>query len=611
MEEILLNIDSRYRDIFVNPNECKFRFNFDKTYKNIISARMTSIEVNNSGTYIDSIKQNNYITVHLPNKLNDPSGVKIQLDDGLYQIVGSVQNMFNGLFQELFNTNGGLSHLTIDSKPFAEKYFYFFYLNSPCAIQWKTTDPDQILLFDYKLNPGWYSVYGMVGLIENFIKTKYSERVAYVRLNPQTPLTSFDEGFFQMVKFTLGVFDRRFRSTNPLYDTIRFDTIDDYNGDINTLGRLRNHIYQTYLSDITHFRPSTVANYYEPTAGILDKLNAGVYQTIMSSNPTNPVINDETYYTVDQIQSHSLYSLNIAYSTDRPTFPTDSSTQIYNLLMQINLTTLKVSFTNYFTKTTSSTSISGNFGFYYYYTPYPISDESNYPDQVYQDQTWSLLIDTSSTGVPINLFDKLISNKDYLYSHKFITEAEYLNTEWTPSGNRDIPEFDIDFSTYPIVNPISNGLIDIKKITYPPIGYYLGWRPNIATNQFIFSGIMNNTERMITADKFFDTTGEDYIFLRINDWGYIDFFGKKMFAKILLTTGLGNPKLDDYINKEYRFRQPQDINKLDIELVDWLGNTINLGGFDWSLTLEFKHIINSSEKVNVERNALVFNTVYK
>ena len=160
---------------------------------------------------------------------------------------------------------------------------------------------------------------------------------------------------------------------------------------------------------------------------------------------------------------------------------------------------------------------------------------------------------------------------------------------------------------------MTNGLVDIKKMVYPPVGYYLGFRPNITktVNQFTFKGSVDNTERIMNATKIFDTTGDDYMFLRINDWGYIDFFGKKMFAKVLLTTGLGNPKIDDYVNKEYRFRQPIDVNKLDIELVDYLGNTIDLGGFDWSFTLELKQIVNSSDKTSVERNTLVFNTIYK
>jgi hypothetical protein len=74
MEEILINIDSKYRDVVKYPNECKFRINFEKTYKNIVSLRMTSLEVNNSINYISTQKNNNYIKIHLPNKRNDPHG---------------------------------------------------------------------------------------------------------------------------------------------------------------------------------------------------------------------------------------------------------------------------------------------------------------------------------------------------------------------------------------------------------------------------------------------------------------------------------------------------------------------------------------------------------
>jgi len=69
---------------------------------------------------------------------------------------------------------------------------------------------------------------------------------------------------------------------------------------------------------------------------------------------------------------------------------------------------------------------------------------------------------------------------------------------------------------------------------------------------------------------------------------------------------LGNSRVDDYINKEYRFRQPTNIQKLSIELVDYLGNSIDLNGFDWSFTLELKELFNSDQKEAVERQNLVF-----
>ena len=111
----------------------------------------------------------------------------------------------------------------------------------------------------------------------------------------------------------------------------------------------------------------------------------------------------------------------------------------------------------------------------------------------------------------------------------------------------------------------------------------------------------------MTAPKFFDTTGHNYIFIKINDWGYIDFFGESLMAKILLTSGLGNPKLDDFVNQGYRFRQPININKLDIELVDYLGNTLDLNGSNFSCTIQLTNIISSDQKHIIEKEAIVFN----
>lgn len=104
---------------------------------------------------------------------------------------------------------------------------------------------------------------------------------------------------------------------------------------------------------------------------------------------------------------------------------------------------------------------------------------------------------------------------------------------------------------------------------------------------------------------------ENYMFLKVNDWGYIELSDKKMLSKILLIKCPTNTKIDDYVNKEYRFRQPIDISKLDIELVNYDGTTFDLSNHDWSFTLELKQLVNSSDKTVFERNALVFNNMYK
>ena len=58
MEEILVNIDSKYRDITVYPHESKYSITFEKKYKNIISVRMLSLEITNTINYAKSYSSN-------------------------------------------------------------------------------------------------------------------------------------------------------------------------------------------------------------------------------------------------------------------------------------------------------------------------------------------------------------------------------------------------------------------------------------------------------------------------------------------------------------------------------------------------------------------------
>jgi hypothetical protein len=629
MEEVIINIDSRYRNIFIYPNECKFRYDLEKTYKNIISARMISLEVNNSASYIDNVKKNNFIIVHLPNKLNDPEGTVIELSEGLFQIVGVIQNIFNGMFQTFFNTNEGLQTTTIDNKPYAEKYFYFFYLNDNVEIKFDFNDETNVnnlpvsILNKFTLTKGWHSIYGMVLQIQDYIKIKYNERKTYKNLNPSAIAIPLDAGNFLMKNnsydvedanydvLTLPIFDRRFRSDvagEPTeHDCIRYDNINDTDflaNDLTTnLTAFKYYIYSTYITDTSLFIPQTTTTYSSyANHGILDRLNAGEF--IIPNNPiyTSSGNKNPSYgLKTTKLTSNSIYYLNIAYLQDPPAEPTSTSTQIYNLLMQVDLTALKVSFSNFFTRTVSTTNLTSNFNFYYYYVP---------PTSTLGSQTWNFVNSQLET---INSFDSLFNNKKFLLEQKFITQAQYNNPFFQYTAEKDIADFEIDFSTYKLSNPITNGLLDINKMSYPPVGYYLGFRPDYrkSVDNFNYKGKIDNTERVLTATKIFDTTGDDYIFLKINDWGYIDFFNQRMFAKILLTSGLGNPKIDDYINKEYRFRQPLNIQKLDIELTDYLGNTVDLAGFDWSFTLELKQVLVPTEKVSLEKSNLIFSNVYR
>jgi hypothetical protein len=585
MEEILINIDSRYRDIIQYPNEAKFRVYFEKMYKNIIAITINSLEICNCINYISAAKCNNYITIHLPNKSSDPNGTILLLPDGLLQSIVSIKSLFNGLFTGFFNTNRNLQIHSFNNISFAEKYFYVFHLYKPTEVSFNFNFNSVLLPPSLQnkliINKGWYSVYGLVILIQQYIQQKYNERQTYFKKNPSTPQIDLDNGIFHLDPFDLHIFDRRFRSVNPNLDCIRIDTIPQKDFDINTnnvnndlksnLAELKNFIYKKYINDtITFICPKPISS--EP--GILDKLVNNEY-----------IIPSGYVYENTNLESGSKYHIN-----NKPEEPTLDDTQIYNLSCEINLSNY-VYFRNSFTDTKCRK-------FYYYF----VDINGVLPS------SWK---QSNGDNIIINMFSNLLL-RPFLLEHKFITSVQSNDPLYQVTLEYDIADFEIDFNTNKCgeqENSITDGIINIKKLKYLSIGYYMGYRPNPSKliDKFLINSNIDFTDRIMTAPKFFDTTGHNYIFIKINDWGYIDFFGESLMAKILLTSGLGNPKLDDFVNQGYRFRQPININKLDIELVDYLGNTLDLNGSNFSCTIQLTNIISSDQKHIIEKEAIVFN----
>jgi len=550
-EEKIINIDSKYRDYSVYPDESKYTINLNNKYKNIISIRIVSLEITNTINYISSQKNNNWFLIHLPNKLNDPDGIKLQLEDGLLQIIGSIKNIVNSLFNILTNTTGALQQISIDNKPFAEKYFYIFYLNNDVefTFDFNSKNFPNILSEKLKINYGWHSIYGLCDQLKKYITSRFDARKKYKTDNTETEKIDLDDGKFTINNFILRIWDRRFRNLEvPSNDCIRIDNIDVSNTiyNYNNIVELKNKIYLHYLTDTNTYIPSTTGT------KILDKLIGNNY------------IIPETYFGANgnkKYESGSIYYIN-----NNSSQPLSDSTQIYNLMMQIDNISYTVSFENNFTP-----SIIDEIDFFYYFVD-PINNQNSWKN-----------IDQSSQKINNRLIN-LIS-KEHLIKYKFLPNPNY-----TISLIKDIPSFEIDFSTYNLVNPIDNSIIDISKMKYPTLGFYLGFRQDVkkTKDHFLLKSVLDKTKVIIKGLKIYDTTGYDYIFLKINDWGYVDYFGQNLFAKIILTSGLGNSRLDDSVYKEYKFHQPINIQKLNIELVDYLGKTVDLNGFDWSFTLELK-----------------------
>jgi len=571
MEETLINIDSKYRDTSVYPNESKFKINLEKTYKNVISIRIATLELYNSVNYIDSKKNNNWIKVHLPNIASDPEGVKVQLSDGYLQLVRSIQCIFNNKFKELFNTNGALESSTL-----AERYFYFFYLNSPVTITFDFNtlglQPDS-LRTPLIINEGWTSVYGIYSIIKKYVTEKYNERKSYLQANPgySGPTINLDSSNFVMYPFKLNIFDRRFRSVNVStpgqYDCIRVDDISPsrpylgYNL-IESLNLLKNDLYKIYIYDVDTFVS-------QPVTSVLSVSEMGILDKLTSNNYLVP-LGDPYFYTNggSYLLSASKYHINNESSE-----PNTDNIQAYNLLMETDRVTNIVSFTNDFTATKTTD--------YYYYWIDPVGLSSG---------TW----DNSGKNKISNLL-----KKSFLKDNIFISSQEYYSASYNANLKKDIPAFDINFNTYDKnIQPMIN---------YPPVGQYLGFHPinTRSVNKFVLSSVTESTLSILSATRYFEIRGETYLFIRINEWGNIDFFNRKVFAKVILPD-IGNTRLDDGFDIEYRFRQPQTIQKLEFELIDYLGNLVNLNGHNFSLTLEFKQIVNSDQKNAYEKQNLVF-----
>lgn len=616
MEDVFINVDSQYRNTDINPSESQYTYNLETPLKNIISVRLASIEISNGINIISTTNNNNYFTIYLPNKTNDPDGWTITLPDGLYQGTDQFSTSINKVFNSLFNNWYVLQGYQFRNSYFAQKYLYIFYLNSDIIVQFdfNASNEPASLATPLTISAGWTSLYGLVIQITNYITNKYNERKSYlvndpilkkaeyIKNNPSDPNANnfiytppmpivLDNGNFTMYSFNVNVFDRRFRSDvnnvipGPGQDCVRIDPIINpntpdgsftyNNNDLQTnLSSLKNNIYRIYISDIVAFNVSYIPS---PTNGILDNLASSNYIIPPGYLLAGQMLTSSaTSYINNSINISDLYTVSV-----------------YNLSMNVNPNSLFISVTNSFSSNNNPLNLIGQSAkpFLYYY----VSDTV---------QTWDA-VDTS--GKPFNTLDNLLSSKT-LFSQGFITRQQFDDPTYVPTLIKDIPSFQIDFTTN------SKSGYNISNLSYPSIGYYLGYRKNLGS--FLLSPTDNNTTTLsLVATKLPNTNGSTYLFLRINDWGVFDFAGLKTYAKVLLPSAITNTSYGQYvvgnstINGIFTFRQPQNIKRLDVELLDYLGNVVNMNGIDWSMTLQFNEEYNSNNKVMIERNNLVFRNI--
>jgi hypothetical protein len=134
------------------------------------------------------------------------------------------------------------------------------------------------------------------------------------------------------------------------------------------------------------------------------------------------------------------------------------------------------------------------------------------------------------------------------------------------------------------------------------LGYRLGYIFNdcnyLAKNQVSSIDASGNPIYSWVGDTFLNITKEDYLFVRINDYGviYNDSREKTLLAKIILNDSqfvIDNGA--NFLTKTYIFKQLINLSKLEIELINHYGQTIDMNYIDFSMTLEVGQIYDSND----------------
>ena len=114
---------------------------------------------------------------------------------------------------------------------------------------------------------------------------------------------------------------------------------------------------------------------------------------------------------------------------------------------------------------------------------------------------------------------------------------------------------------------------------YPSLGKNLGFSENIYTNI-----------TYLESDMQINIPTDNYLFIKINDYGAIHTISNNLLNNktYLSKVTLNNSADNVFISRAYKFSNPINIDKLDIELLNPYFNNINLNNINYSFTLELE-----------------------
>lgn len=121
---------------------------------------------------------------------------------------------------------------------------------------------------------------------------------------------------------------------------------------------------------------------------------------------------------------------------------------------------------------------------------------------------------------------------------------------------------------------------------YQSFGQLLGFKNTTYTS----------TSLSVSGENMINVIGEHYYFLKLNDFGNVYHNGKIYMSKLVITSQKFELTYEDstfYVSKKLEFVQPINLTRLEVEIVDYNGNTLVQNGIDLSFSLEIKMVKNT------------------
>jgi hypothetical protein len=137
------------------------------------------------------------------------------------------------------------------------------------------------------------------------------------------------------------------------------------------------------------------------------------------------------------------------------------------------------------------------------------------------------------------------------------------------------------------------------------LGYYLGFtrKKHVAT-------ATGPSTWKLTSDCLANFAGDSYLFLRLNDYACVrhTYNGNSLnvFAKIIINQAKNDMSFDDYAGqhiKEVVLTGPEDLKRLQIQVLDAYGEIVDLSCVNFSFSLEILEVMNVN-LFNAFRNSL-------